>query len=73
MNEFLQFLNTASADSLTKIPGISPSLAENLIAARPFETIEDCLKVRGFGKNSQAVGLEPDDDLEAGNEHGGKD
>ena len=51
MNDFLQFLNTASADSLTKIPGISPSLAETLIAARPFETIEDCLKVRGMGKN----------------------
>jgi cell division protein FtsB len=51
MNDFLQFLNTASADSLTKIPGVSQSLAENLIAARPFNSIEDCLKVRGMGKN----------------------
>lgn len=51
MSELLKFLNTASADSLTKIPGISPSLAENLIAARPYESVEDCLKVRGMGKN----------------------
>lgn len=51
MSELLQFLNTASADSLTKIPGISQSLAENLIASRPYETVEDCLKVRGMGKN----------------------
>jgi hypothetical protein len=51
MNDFLQFLNTASADSLTKIPGISLSLAESLVASRPFDSIEDCLKVRGMGKN----------------------
>lgn len=51
MNDFLKFLNTASPDSLTNIPGISQSLAENLIAARPFNSPEDCLKVRGMGKN----------------------
>lgn len=51
MSDLLQFLNTASPDSLIKIPGISQSLAENLIAARPFESVEDCLKVRGMGKN----------------------
>jgi Helix-hairpin-helix motif len=51
MNDLLQFLNTASADSLTKISGISQTLAANLIAARPFDSIDDCLKVRGMGKN----------------------
>ena len=51
MGDFLHFLNTASIDSLTKIPGITHSLAENLIAARPFDSAEDCLKVRGMGKN----------------------
>ena len=51
MNDFLKFINTASIDSLTKISGISQSLAESLIAARPFDTVEDCLKVRGMGKN----------------------
>jgi len=51
MSDFLQFLNTASAESLTQISGISTSLAESLIAARPFESVEDCLKVHGMGKN----------------------
>jgi hypothetical protein len=51
MDDFLHFLNTASVDSLTKISGISQSLAENLIAARPFNAVDDCLKVRGMGKN----------------------
>lgn len=51
MDDFLQYLNTASADSLTKIPGISQSLAERMIAARPFDSEEDCLKARGMGRN----------------------
>lgn len=51
MSDLLLFLNTANADSLTKIPGVSQPLAEALIAARPFETIEAPLKVRGMGKN----------------------
>ena len=51
MSDFLQFLNTASADALTKTAGISPTLAENLISARPFVSVDDCLKVHGMGKN----------------------
>ena len=51
MSDFLQFLNTASIDSLTKLSGVSPALAESVIATRPFDTVEDCLKVRGMGKN----------------------
>jgi len=51
MSDFLQFLNTADKDSLAKLSGITPSLAENLMAARPFEAIEDCLKVQGMKKN----------------------
>jgi len=50
MNDFLNFLNTAEADKLIQTPGISRPLAESLIAARPFETAEDCLKARGMGK-----------------------
>ena len=50
MSDFLTFLNSADAETLTKTPGITPTLAEGLIAARPFETAEDCLKVRGMGK-----------------------
>ena len=51
MSDFLNFLNTADLDTLTKISGISRPVAENIIAARPFDFIEDCLKVRGVGKN----------------------
>jgi hypothetical protein len=51
MNDFLNFLNTADFDTLTKIPGITRPIAGNLIAARHFESVDDCLKVRGMGKN----------------------
>jgi len=54
MDDFLHFLNTADIDSLTKVSGITSSVAENLVAARPFDTVEDCLKVRGIGKNTLA-------------------
>lgn len=50
MSNFLNFLNTADADTLTKVPGITNSIAENIIAARPFESVEDCLNVKGMGK-----------------------
>ena len=51
MGDFLDFLNNADPDTLTRLPGINRSLAEELIAARPFEVVEDSLKVRGMGKN----------------------
>lgn len=50
MSDFLNFLNTAELETLTKIPGITRPLAGSLIAARPFDAAEDCLKVRGMGK-----------------------
>jgi len=51
MSDFLNFLNTASLDTLTKIPGITRPIAGNIIAARHFESVDDCLKVRGMGKS----------------------
>jgi cell division protein FtsL len=51
MTDFLNFLNTTDIDTLTKIPGITTTIAGNLIEARPFDSVEDCLKVRGMGKN----------------------
>ena len=51
MSTFLDFLNTADLDTLTGIPGINRALAEELIAARPFEFVDEALKVRGMGKN----------------------
>ncbi len=49
MSKLLTFLNSADLETLTKISGISRAIAGNLIAARPFETEEDCLKVHGVG------------------------
>ncbi len=51
MSDFLNFLNTAELEALTKFPGITRLLAGNIIAARPFDVVDDCLKVRGMGKN----------------------
>jgi len=51
MSDFLNFLNTADLNTLVKTPGITNPIAENIIAARPFNSEEDCLNVRGMGKN----------------------
>ena len=51
MSDFLNFLNTADLDTLIKISGITRPIGENIIAARSFDFVEDCLKVRGVGKN----------------------
>lgn len=50
MSDFLDFLNTADLNTLTQVPGVTRQLAGNLIAARPFDSVEDCLKVKGMGK-----------------------
>lgn len=50
MSDFLNFLNTADLDTLTQVPGVNRLLAGTLIAARPFESVDDCLKVKGMGK-----------------------
>jgi len=51
MSDFLNYLNTAELESLTQTQGISRVIAGNIIAARPFDEVDDCLKVHGMGKN----------------------
>jgi cell division protein FtsB len=51
MSDFLNFLNTTDHETLKKISGISSTLAENIIAARPFDSADDLLLVQGVGKN----------------------
>jgi hypothetical protein len=51
MSDFLNFLNTAEFDILTKTPGITRPIAGNIIAGRPFDSVEDCLHVRGMKKS----------------------
>jgi hypothetical protein len=51
MGDFLNFLNTAELDMLKKTPGITRVIAGNIITARPFDSVDDCLNVHGMGKN----------------------
>jgi competence ComEA-like helix-hairpin-helix protein len=41
-------LNTADADELQELPGIGPVRSAAIIKARPFESIEDVMKVDGI-------------------------
>ncbi len=50
MSDFLTFINTADLNTLTKTQGVTRTVAENIIAARPFNSADECLKVKGMGK-----------------------
>ncbi len=54
MSDFLHFLNTADLNTLTQVSGVNRQLAGNIIAARPFDSVEDCLQVKGMGKATLA-------------------
>jgi competence protein ComEA len=49
-------LNTATAEELTAVPGIGPSLSKRIVEFReqngPFRRVEDVMKVRGIGEKS---------------------
>ncbi len=42
-------LNSASATELEGLPGIGPTLAARIIAARPLARVDDLLRVQGIG------------------------
>lgn len=50
-NKLLNLLNQGSREELMALPGIGPVLADGLIAARPFETLEDAEVVNGISAN----------------------
>ncbi|MCC6569960.1 MAG: helix-hairpin-helix domain-containing protein [Anaerolineales bacterium] len=50
MEKLLRFLNSADPNLLTTIPGINRQLADDLAAARPFDSVETLLKVKGVNK-----------------------
>ena len=47
-NSELVDLNTADLTELRKLPGISSSAAQRIISARPFSSLDDLRKVKGF-------------------------
>jgi competence protein ComEA len=53
-------INTAPKEDLDKLPGIGPVKAQAIIEGRPFEKIEDIMKVKGikegeFGKIKELI------------------
>jgi prefoldin subunit 5 len=42
-------LNNAERDELTRLPGVGLAMADRIMAARPFETVDDLLGVSGVG------------------------
>lgn len=51
-------LNTATQAELESIPGIGAVLARQIIAQRPYASVDDLRKIRGIGEHSLS-GLRP--------------
>lgn len=47
-------VNAAPVDSLVRVPGVGPVLAERIIAGRPFLAVDSLVTVRGIGEKSLA-------------------
>ncbi|MBC7173034.1 MAG: ComEA family DNA-binding protein [Polyangiaceae bacterium] len=46
-------LNTATAEELVRLPGVGPSRAEAILAARqrhPFRRVQEIMRVKGIGR-----------------------
>ena len=50
-DQLLTYLNNSDREELMTLPGIGPSLADRLIATRPYDSIESVTMVRGINAN----------------------
>jgi competence protein ComEA len=42
-------INNASEKELMTLPGVGPKIAKEIVASRPFQSIDDLKKVKGVG------------------------
>ncbi len=45
-------LNDANAEMLESLKGIGPGLSKRIIAGRPYQSVDDLIKVKGIGKKT---------------------
>jgi len=43
-------INSATQEELKELPGLGPTLANEIIAARPFKSADDLRKLKGIGE-----------------------
>ena len=48
-SNLLTNVNTAPSEDLELLPGVGPSLAQRIVQGRPYNTVDDLLRVNGIG------------------------